>query len=170
MPGPMKVKRYPLSNVARALVVVALILQLLAWAFVVYYYPTYAKPSLLIVPAIFSAVYVLFLLLLRYRYALLENYPYLVNLPAFAYRLGIEKNPELKGKIINKVFTVHAFATVYISVLDVALTSTVLPFTGQGTYTAFILPAILVIVAVFVITIFAVYRNIYRSFAGSKKR
>ncbi len=158
----MKVTHYPLSSGARAIIVVAFIINIIATLSFAYAYDG-SKPSLLIIPGIFLTIFAILLVVLRFRYTLLERYPYLVNLPAFAYRLGIQKNPKTAGMVINRVFTVHALASLYLSVLYLILSTSILQQNGQPT-----LLEILVLVIVFVVTVFVQYRRIYRSFAVKK--
>ncbi|MDE1804200.1 MAG: hypothetical protein KGH59_00225 [Candidatus Micrarchaeota archaeon] len=163
----MKITHYPLSDGAKTILVAALIIDLIATVFFADYYPAAlstgaVNESLLIVPGIFLGVFVLILLLLRFRYALLENYPYLVNLPAFAYRLGIQTNPKRAGVVINRVFTVHALAALYTSIFYLTFS---LAMHEQNFH--FVPHAIFGLVVVFVLTVFVQYWRIYRSFAGS---
>ncbi len=157
----MEVTHYPLSNGARSILVVALIINIIATLAFIYTYEN--KPNLLIVPGIFLVIFALLLLVLRFRYALLERYPYLVNLPAFTYRLGIQKNPKIAGMVINRVFTVHALASLYVSVLYLIFSTAILQQNGK-----LALPEIFVLVIVFVVTVFVQYRRIYMSFAQTQ--
>ncbi len=157
----MKVTHYPLSNGARSILVAALVINIIAT--LAFIYADGSKPSLLIVPGIFLAVFALLLLVLRFRYTLLERYPYLVNLPAFTYRLGIQKNPETAGIVINRVFTVHAAASLFVSVLYLIFSTAILQQNGH-----LALPEIFVLVIVFVVAVFVQYRRIYMSFAQAQ--
>ncbi|MDE1856264.1 MAG: hypothetical protein KGH49_03460 [Candidatus Micrarchaeota archaeon] len=164
----MKVTHYPLSSGARAILVAALIINVIATGLFVSYSQSATaagtfSDSLWILPAVFIGVFVLILLLLRFRYVLLERYPYLVNLPAFAYRLGIQTDPKRAGIVINRVFTVHTFASLYTSALYLVLSTSII---GQNSQ--FILHSILILVAIFILTVFIQYRRIYHSFANKK--
>ncbi len=152
----MKVKRYPLSRTAKSLILVAFTINVIASVVAVYNY----VPRLSIAPAIFWSVFFLLLLMLRFRYALLEKYPYLLSLPSFVYRLGMEKSPALQGAIISRVFTVFSLSLLFISLLNLAVAITAV----QKSFWIFI-P---VIVFVFVVTVFALYRSIYSSFASKR--
>jgi hypothetical protein len=170
--SPLKVKHYPLSNLARAALLIGLILNIFVWLTVAYYYPTLPmqdSSAFFIIPAIFTLIFVFFLMVLRFRYTLLEKYPYLINMPSFVYRLGMAKDPETEGKIISRVFIIHSLAALYISVLEVVITYSVLPINGMRNV-QILLPSILIVIAVFVITVFALYRNIYISFAKKVRR
>ena len=167
---PIKVKHYPLSNLGRAALLIGLLLNIIVWITIAYNYQTsilQKSGAFFIVPAAFTLVFILYLLLLRYRYVLLERYPYLVNLPSFAYRLGMQNNREMEGKVIAKVFTIHCLAALYISALEVAIVYSVIPINGIQN-TQLLLPSILIVIVVFLVTVFALYRSVYRSFA--KKR
>ncbi len=155
----MKVAHYPLSSGARLILLAALIVNVLATLAFASSYGA-ARPSLLILPGIFLTVFAVLLLILHFRYDLLERYPYVVNLPAFAYRLGIQKNPKTAGIVINRVFAVHAFASLFLSVLYLLLSTAIIQQTGQH-----VLPEVLVLVVVFIAAVFLQYRRIYRSFA-----
>ncbi len=181
MPKQFKIKRYPLSNTARAIILFAVLINVATWLAIAYYYPalpntipthfnvsgaptSYGNKSiLLVVPAVLSAIIVVILLVLRYRYALLERYPYFINLPAFAYRLGLEKNSAVHGAIINRVFTVHTLSALYISILCAVITYVMFSLNGHAL--SLLLSTILIVVVVFVATVFLVYRSIYKSFA-----
>ena len=159
----MKVVHYPLSNGARAILVAALIVNIIASAAFIGSNSYSSRPTLLIIPGIFLGAFALLLVVLRFRYVLLERYPYLVNLPAFAYRLGIQKNPKTAGTVINRVFTVHALASLFSSVLYLIFSTAVIRQNGGIAE-----PEILASVIIFVVAIFLQYRRIYRSFAASR--
>lgn len=171
MPNIMKnITRYPLSQVARRILVIALIVNILTLVVVSYYSAALAnmKIGLLLIPAIFFIVVTAIALVLRYRYALLERYPYLVTLPSFVWRLGAEKNKKMLGEMVGKVFTVHALGILYISLLGLVETYWAFVLSGQ-TSVSVLLSMVLIIVAAFLISIFALYRGIYRSFAYKKR-
>ncbi len=164
--APLKVKHYPLSGLARIALLIALILNISVWLAFAYYYQmlvTGGTTALLVIPSIFTLVLIVLLLVLRFRYTLLEKYPYLINMPSFVYRLGMAKNPDTEGKVIGKVFTIHALSALYISALEA-----VIAYSGLMKSSRILFPSIVAVIAVFVITIFALYRSIYISFA--KKR
>ena len=163
--SPLKVKHYPLSGLARAALLIAVILNVSIWIWVAHNYNSIiSTDALFIIPSVFTIILAVFLIILRFRYTLLERYPYLINMPSFVYRLGMAKNPETEGKIIGKVFTIHSLSALYISVLEVLGTYAVLPIKGAQ-HTNLLLPSLLFVIAVFVMTVFALYRSIYISFA-----
>lgn len=177
MPKTTKVRRYPLSGEAKFTLLIASIINLIVLVLVAYYYPALPnvvathygisgspnsygyKSTLLIVPGIFLAVFFFFLLILHFRYVLLEKHPYLLNLPSFVYLLG-EKSPALQGEIMNRVFAVYSLSAFFISLLNLIITTAILE-----QRTRFLLPALLIVIAVFIATVLALYRSIYRSFA-----
>jgi hypothetical protein len=156
----MKVSHFPLSDGAKLILIIALIVNAIATIIFFSYGAHAGRPDLMIIPGIFLSIFVLFLLILYFRYALLERYPYLVNLPAFAYRLGIQKNPKTAGLVINRVFTVHALASLFTATLFLIFSIAIMQQNGHPTSLE-----ILVLVAAFVLAVFAQYRRIYRSFA-----
>lgn len=166
MANTMKVKHYPLSTVARTAILLGFLVNIATLAIVAMNYGVGGVTgALLIAPGIFMAVFIVLLLVLRYRYALLERYPYLVSMPAFVYRLGMNKNADVQARIISRVFTVHSFAVLYISVLGFVITNAEVMRSASLSWLA---PAIIVVVAVFVVTVFLIYRSIYMSFAAKR--
>ena len=168
--SPLKVKHYPLAGIARAALLIAILLNITVWAVVAYHYPTLPAQSseaFFIIPSIFTLILVLFLFILRFRYTLLEKYPYLISMPSFVYRLGMAKNPETEGRIFARVFTIHSLSALYISVLEVAIIYSVLQINGAQ---HLLTESMLIIIAIFVVTVFALYRSIYVSFAKNVRR
>lgn len=168
----LRVKHYPLSNLARAALLIAVMLNISVWLTVAHYYPTSAmqnSDALFIIPAVFTLILIMFLLILRFRYTLLEKYPYLINMPSFVYRLGMAKDPDTEGRIISRVFIIHSLAALYISALEVVIAYSVLPIHGMQNV-RILLPSLVIVIAVFVISVFALYRSIYISFAKNAAR
>lgn len=63
------------------------------------------KSTFLILPAAFSIAPIIFLLLAKYRFTLINKHPYLINLPAFF--IYISKIPkERRGLWVNRYFEV----------------------------------------------------------------
>lgn len=79
------------------------------------------RSEFLILPLAFSLVPVLLLLLVRYRFALVNRAPYLVNLPAFYIRLS-DLAPEEQSDWLNRYFQLllllDALVTGYLLVLE----------------------------------------------------
>jgi uncharacterized membrane protein len=180
MPKTTKAVHYPLSGAAKALILSAFIINLLALFVVAYYYPSLPnvtpthygingapnsygnKSSLLIIPGIFIALFVFLVLILRFRYTLLEKYPYLLNLPSFVYVLGTKTSPSVQGEVINRVFSVFSLSVLYVSLLNLTISLAIM---RQDAY--LLLPSVLAIIAVFIASVLLLYRSIYRRFAKS---
>lgn len=178
----MKVKHYPLTQAARIIILLAAVLDLIAMLYIAYVYPTLpqtipthygpngapttygSKSVLLIAPVIVLIISFLFLVIMRFRYTMLEKYPYLLNLPSFVYRLGMEKNQNVQGQILSQVFTVYSIVLLYLAILNLVITTAL--FQQSYRTLSWMLPAILLTVAVFAITVLALYRKIYHSFAS----
>ncbi len=113
----------PLSMKGKIMVVLMVLGLLSIWIFAVYAYLTLPheipahfgfsgeptrygnKSTFLILPAAFSIGPVIFLLLAKYRFTLINRHPYLINLPAFFAH--ISKIPkERKGLWVNRYFEV----------------------------------------------------------------
>ncbi|VVB90827.1 Uncharacterised protein [uncultured archaeon] len=163
---PMKVKRLPLEKNARTAIFLIVIVNLAMWLSAVYYNPEVSGTGLFLLPAIYTTIMAFFLLVLYFRYTFLENYPYLLSLPSFIYRLAIEKNVEVHGEIINKVFTVWCIAALYLSVIWAGVVYFVFSHNGKSSLAGLLVSFILIMIALTVITVFALYRSIYRSFVA----
>ncbi|MGI0100280.1 MAG: hypothetical protein ACREBH_00955 [Candidatus Micrarchaeaceae archaeon] len=163
---PMKVKRLPLEKNARTAVFLIFIAFLAMWLSAAYYYPNVSGTGLWpLLPAIYTIIMAVFLLVLNFRYTLLREYPYLINLPSFVYRLAAEKKVEVHGGIINKIFTVWCISALWLSVIWAGVVYIVFSFNGQGSFAGLLVSFILIMVALLAITVFALYKSIYRSFA-----
>jgi len=111
----------PLSGKGKALLAAILVELLLMWGSALYMYtslpgvvPTHfdlggmptvygEKIILLVIPLAFSAAPIIFLAITKFRFALVNKFPYLINLPAFY--MSLAKLPfEERGKWINKYF------------------------------------------------------------------
>jgi uncharacterized membrane protein len=111
----------PLSRTGKILVALTILGLVAIWIFAIYAYLTLpkevpvhfgfkgeptrygSKSAFLIVPVAFSIAPVIFLLLTKFRFTLINRYPYLINLPAFF--TNISKIPEKKrGFWVNKYF------------------------------------------------------------------
>ena len=120
-----KLKRYRLEGIAKMLIAIGLLLVLLSWILGAYYYGITAtsKTALFIVPFIFTCVLAVLLLMIRYRYALFEKYPYLMNLPSIFYRIGDgKKGLDNQSRAFSMIFTVHALVIAFLGLLSMVLT------------------------------------------------
>lgn len=131
------IKPTPLSVSGRALVFVMLVLLALVWVISLYGYytlpeqvPTHfgfsgkpdavgSKETFLFLPFAFSIAPVVFLLVLRYRFSLINKYPYLVNLPAFF--AIFELPPEKRSYWLNRYFELVLMLGVALVVFLLAL-------------------------------------------------
>lgn len=160
-------KRYGLEHIAKILIVIGFLLVLLSWIEGFYYYGITAtsKIALFIVPLIFTCIFVVFLLVIKYRYALFEKYPYLVNLPSIFYRIGGGKRGlDNQSKAFSMIYTVHALVIAFLGLLSVVLTFSIGSSINRNTASPF-LYVYLAIVAVLVVSVFLQYRRIYIKFA-----
>lgn len=164
---PMRVKRLPLEKNARTAIFLIVLVFLAMWLTAVYYHSNVSSSGLWpLLPALYTLVMAVFLLVLYFRYALLGKYPYLINLPSFTYRLATEKKTAVHGRVINKVFTVWCIAALGLSVIWAGVVYLVFSLNGQSHLAGLLTSYILVMVALLIIIVFALYRSIYRSFAA----
>lgn len=91
------------------------------------------KSTLLILPICQAAVVLLLLLLTRFRFALLNKYPYLVNLPAFAMMLGSKDFPEKKkSEFINNLFLIVLVMCLLVNIGFLGLDWAIFPSLAEG--------------------------------------
>jgi hypothetical protein len=156
-----KLKRYGLEDAAKALIIIGLLLNLLAWLIAAYYFGlSGGKVALFIVPFIFTCVSVLLLLVINYRYTLFEKYPYLINLPSLFYHLG-EKNDTSKQSIaFSMIFTVHALILAAVGLMSILLTVSI-GYSEQSNTVSPFLYSYLVVIAILIAAVFLQYRRIY---------
>jgi len=160
---PMKITRLPLERKAKAAIAVTVLVIITMWLGTVYYHSTLSDANLLLLPLIYTAVIAFVLLIIRFRYPLLERYPYMVNLPSFVYRLGMQKNAAVHGKVITRIFTVWCVAMLYLSIIYAGVVYIVFSPSGANSSPTLLLPFILIMLALLIVTVFAIYRGIYRS-------
>ncbi len=153
-------KRYGLEVAAKTLIGIGLLLLLFSWVAGVYYFGTVGKNTLFIVPLVFTAVSAILLLVIRYRYTLLEKYPYLMNLPSFFHRI---KGKDDQSIAFSMIFTVHALVQAFVGLLSLLLTIAI----GNSIKASTASPFIYVYIAMALILVVAVlllYRRIYNKF------
>lgn len=90
-----------------------------------------SKTTFLILPLAFSIAPVILLLVIRYRFALVNRFPYLVNLPAFFSQIG-QLPEERRSYWLNKYFEFIAAVGVAISAFLFALLLGIYAGTLQG--------------------------------------
>jgi uncharacterized membrane protein len=111
----IEVERRKMDFTGKALVAVNLVIMILTWVYVSFYYPSLPdtvpthfdlsgrvsgyghKSTLLLPPIILTVVVVLILLTVKYRFTLVNRYPYLVSLPAFAMVLA---SPTIRSGLV----------------------------------------------------------------------
>ncbi len=71
-----------------------------------------SKTILLIIPFLFSIAPILILVLTKYRFKIIENYPYLIKLPAFI----LYGNNKLKDYLIDRYFEAMLSYTLILSI------------------------------------------------------
>ena len=128
----------PLDPLGRAFVALIVVFLLLIWLTGIYAYttvpdriPTHfdlsGKPdafgnrlTFLLLPIVFSLAPVIIMLLVRFRFTLVNGFPYLVNLPAFFAQLG-QLPEERQSYWLNKYFEFVAAVGVAVSAFLLAL-------------------------------------------------
>ena len=158
-----QLKRYGLEKVAKVLIAVGLMLVISSWAIGAYYFGVTGKSALLLVPALFTLVLAILLLVVRYRYTLFERYPYLMNLPSIFYRIGENGGPDDRSVAFSMIFTVHALVIAFLGLLSVFLTVSIGFSVHKATVSPF-LYSYFAIIALLVISVLVQYRRIYRKF------
>ncbi len=160
-----KLKRYGLEGGAKALIAIGLLFNLSAWFVAAYYFGLAgSRITLFIVPFIFTCISAIGLLVIRYRYTMFEEYPYLMNLPSFFYRLGERKDASKQGIAFSMIFTVHALVLSVLGFLSLLLTVAI-GYSIKSNAASPFLYAYLAIIAILVASVFLLYRRIYVRFA-----
>ena len=158
-------KRYGLESLAKALIAIGSLFVLFAWI-AGFYYSTVTgnKITIFIVPLIFTFVLAVLLLIIRYRYTLFEDYPYLMNLPSLFYRIKDQKGKDNRGIAFSMIFTVHALIIAFMGLLSLILTITIGSSVKSGGASPY-LYLYLVIIGVLGLSVLLQYRRIYIKFA-----
>ena len=128
----------PFESLGRRLVGLLLVFLALIWFSGLYAYstlpeniPTHfgmsGKPDsfgsrfvFLVLPVAFSIAPILILLVVRFRFTLINSYPYLVSLPAFFTNLA-NLSDDRRGYWVNRYFELVAAIGVFVSILLLAL-------------------------------------------------
>ena len=159
-------KRYRLESIAKILIAIGSLLVLLSWIIGVYYYGITAasKTALFIIPLIFTCVLAVLLLMIRYRYALFEKYPYLMNLPSIFYRIGDgKKGLDNQSRAFSMIFTVHALVIAFLGLLSTVLTFAI-GSSIRSNGSSPLLYLYLAIIAILIVSVLLQYRRIYIKF------
>lgn len=155
-----KFKRYNLENSAKMLISAGVLLLLFSWLAGLYYFQSTGITKMFLVPFIFTCISALLLLMIRYRYALFERYPYLVSLPSLFYRIEKKK----QAIAFSMIFTVHSLGVAFIGLMSLLLTISI----GSGIKDSAASPFLylyLLVVALLVVSALLLYRRIYHRFA-----
>ena len=156
-------KRYGVEGVAKAFIVIGVLLVLFSWILGVYYFGPIGSTALFIIPLIFTCVLTVLLLVIRYRYTLFEKYPYLMNLPSLFYRIGDKKGSNNQSIAFSMIFTVHALVIAFIGILSLILTISIGSGIKSSAASSF-LYVYLAIVAILIVSVLFQYRRIYIKF------
>lgn len=159
-----RLKRYKIEGIARILIATGFLLMTLSWVVGVYYFGITGKAALFIGPLIFTCVLILLLLAIRYRYALFEKYPYLINLPSIFYHIGDgKKGAENQSKAFSMIFTVHALVVAFMGLLSLVLTISI-GLSIKGSSAPTFLYSYMAIIAILIVSVLFQYRRIYIRF------
>ena len=155
-------KKYGLKKGAKIFIVIGLLLILISWILAIHYLTVnqIAKDrlALLLIPLIFTAVAVILLLVIKYRYTIFERYPYLMNLPSIFYRIGGGKDTKKQSIAFNMIFTVHSLVLTFLGLLSILLTLSI----GSNAKTSSpFFYSYFVVIAILIISVFLIYRRIY---------
>jgi hypothetical protein len=131
------IKPMPLSTSGRVLIFIMLMLLVLIWGISLYAYytlpervPTHfgfsgkpdsfgTKNTFLFLPIAFSIAPSIFLLVIRFRFSLINKYPYLINLPAFfaIVELPSERRPYWLNRYFELVLLLGVALAVFLLVI-----------------------------------------------------
>ena len=145
-------KRYGLESTAKGLILFGFLLILFSWIVGVYYYGIIGKITLFVVPFIFTCVLALLLFIIKYRYALFEKYPYLMNLPSLFYRIKERKGTNNQSIAFSMIFTVHSLVIAFLGLLSLVLTISV-AFSIKNNGASPFIYAYLAIIAILVVSV-----------------
>ncbi len=159
-----RLKKYGLEGAAKMLIIVGFLLLLISWIAGTYYFGLVGKPALFIVPLAFTCVLAVLLLVIKYRYALFEKYPYLMNLPSLFYRIKERKGKDNQSIAFSMIFTVHALVIAFLGLLSLVLTISV-GSSIKGSSASPFLYTYFAIIAILILSVLLQYRRIYIRFA-----
>ena len=158
-----RLKKYGLEGTAKVLIAIGVLFAILSWIAGAYYFSSVGRPALFIAPLVFTFVIAFLLLVIRYRYMLFENYPYLMNLPSLFYHIEERKGTDNKSVAFSMIFTVHALVIAFLGFLSLVLTISIGSSIKESPASPF-LYAYLAIIAVLVVSVLLQYRRIYIRF------
>lgn len=106
---------------------------------------------------------VLLSVMVIYRHAIVERYPYLINLPALALVLGRITDSEKRRQYIDRVFMLLALVPLFVAAIIGLVTSSILEAARRMTFEGSVLLAsVLSLTAVLVAGSLLYYRSIYK--------
>ncbi len=153
-------KRYGLEGIAKVLIAIGALLIFFSWLLAFYYFMHIGKIVRFLIPATFTGVMALLLLVIKYRYTLFERYPYLMNLPSFFYHAGEKGSTNKQSLAFSMIFTVHALVIAFLGALGIVLVLGI--GTGVKRSGSFLFLYIyLAIIAVLLASVLLQYRKIY---------
>jgi uncharacterized membrane protein len=176
----IEIERRKMDFTGKALVAVNLVIMMLAWVYVSFYYPSLPdtvpthfdlsgrvsgyghKSTLLLPPIILTIAVVLILLTVKYRFTLINRYPYLVNLPAFAMVLASPTiSPESKADFINRIFNISLLILLGVNATNTLIVHTMFYGATFGILPPHTLLAIIMPVLIVVAVSFYLYYRLY---------
>lgn len=157
-----KLERYNLEKGAKISITVGLLLLLVSWIISLIYVNTALtskdRLALFLIPSIFTAVDIILLLVIKYRYTLFEKYPYLINLPSVFYHLSEKKSVKKQSIAFNMIFTVHSLVIAFLGLLSILL---VLSIGSSSKVNSPFFYSYFIVIAILVISVLLIYRRIY---------
>ena len=127
------------------------------------------KSMFLVLPAIFCIVPVIFILITKYRFVLINKYPYLVNLPAFFSRIS-EIKEDSRSYWVNKYFEAVLFLgtvlTFYMLLLEAGIYIGALYRALPWWFTPLALLSPIVLLLIFLVYMRGMSRSMMEEFAA----
>ena len=166
----LQIQPEPLSRRGRILCLLNILMIILMFAAGFYFYwilpqevPTHFdisgnpddygnKSELLLLPFAFSLAPLIVLLFVRFRFALINRYPYLINLPAFMLKVS-QLPPEEQPLWINRFFEhllgFNLFVGVYLLILEIVILYSIRTGSPPSWFMAFVIVFPLIGLALF---------------------
>jgi hypothetical protein len=154
------IKQYGLESIAKMLIMIGGLLVLASWVVALYYFGFTDQNALFIAPVIFTCVFVVTLLVIKYRYTLFERYPYLMTLPSLFYRIDKSK----QASAFSMIFTVHALVVAFLGLMSLLLTISISTGVKKSSAAFPFLYLYIAVVAILIVAVLWQYRRIYIRF------
>ena len=117
-----EIEKVLFEKIDRVLIVLNIVLGLVLFAYPASYYFETGDNILLIVGLAISPANIIIALVSKYRFELIERYPYLVNIPALALILYEgDFSPRERGVYINRMFSVILKAGVFLGLYSLVI-------------------------------------------------